>query len=81
MYMLDDMIDMGLRDDQKWPSKAHRDVACNLALCNPIVTNRDTLTDIVQKVIAIPKADIKKVTMADLPKHGLTLLCGGVSPK
>lgn len=76
MYMLDDMIDMGLLSGQKWPSPAHRTVACNLALCNPMVKNRDTLTDIVQKVRNIPKTEIKTMTMSDLPKYGLTLFCG-----
>jgi hypothetical protein len=77
MYMLEDMIDMGLKKGQKWPSPAHRTVACNLALCNPLVKNRDTLTEIVQKVRAIPKTEIKVLKMGDLPKHGLTLFCGG----
>lgn len=77
MYIMESMIEMGLRDGQKWPTKAHRQVACNLALCNPVVTNRDTLTEIVQKVCKIPKAEIKTLKWADLPAHGLSLLCGG----
>lgn len=77
MYMLDDMIDMGLKDGQKWPTPAHREVACNLALCNPAVKTRDTLTAIVQKVRKIPKSKIETVSWSDLPKYGLTMLCAG----
>lgn len=77
MYMLDEMIEMGLEEGQKWPSPAHREVACNLALCNPMVTNRSTLTDIVQKVRKIPKSKIKTVTMAGLQEYGLHMLCAG----
>jgi len=77
MYMLDDMTDMGLKRGQKWPTHEHREVACNLALCNPVVRNRDTLTAIVQKVLKIPKTKIKTVSYSDLPKYGLTILCGG----
>lgn len=77
MYMLEDMIDMGLKRGQKWPTDTHRVVACNLALCNPLVRNRDTLTEIVQKVRKIPKSKIETVTMADLSTYGLRLLVGG----
>lgn len=73
MYILDSMIEMGLRKGQEWPSDAHRVVACNLALCNPTIKTRDALTAVVQKVYAIPADDIKKITMADLPKYGLGL--------
>jgi S-adenosylmethionine/arginine decarboxylase-like enzyme len=74
MYMIDDMIDMGLEDGQKWPTKAHRAVAQNLALCNPMITTRDALTEIVQKVCSIPKTEIKKVKFTDLPKYGIALV-------
>mgnify|MGYP001566961034 CR=1 FL=1 len=77
MYMIKSMIEMGLEKGQKWPSPAHKTVACNLALCNPLVKDRDTLTDIVQKVCKIPKAEIKTITMAGLPKYGLSIVCGG----
>lgn len=73
MYMLNDMIDMGLKDRQKWPSDAHRVVAQNIALCNPQITTRDALTQVVQKVCKIPKSKIKTVTLAEMPKYGLTL--------
>lgn len=73
MYMLEDMIEMGLLKGQKWPTPQHRVIACNLALCNPMVRTRDDLTAIVQKVRKIPKAKVKTVRWADLPKYGLAL--------
>jgi hypothetical protein len=77
MYMLDDMIDMGLKDGQKWPSKAHREVAAALAICNSAITTRDALTNVVQKVCLIPKSKIKTVTRAGLSEYGLNLVCVG----
>lgn len=76
MYMLPDMIEMGLRPDQNWPTAAHKKVAQRLALCNPLIKTRDDLTEVVQKVIAIPRSQIKKVEFKDLPKYGLGLCVG-----
>lgn len=73
MYIFDEMIDMGLRKNQKWPSEAHRAVAMNLGLCNPLITARDDLTAVVQKVCKIPADKIKTVTFAELPHYGLGL--------
>jgi len=73
MYMLESMIEMGLKDGQKWPSKAHRAVALNLAICNPLIKTRDDLMSVVGKVCEIPKLEIKKVKYEDLPKYGLGL--------
>jgi len=75
MYMLEDMIDMGLKPRQKWPTDAHRVVAMNLALNNPLVRTRDTLTEIVQKVRKIPKTKIETVTIPQLAGYGLGFIC------
>jgi hypothetical protein len=77
MYLIDDMIEMGLKDGQKWPTKAHRNVAINLALGNPLICTRDALTGVVQKVCAIPEKDIKTLRWTDLPKYDLALVCAG----
>jgi hypothetical protein len=66
MYLIDSMIDLGLKDGQKWPSTAHRKVAQAVAIANSRVTTRDSLTVICQAVIAIPKAAIKSVSFAEL---------------
>lgn len=76
MYLLDDMIEMGLKKGQKWPSPEHRLIACNVALCNPMVKDRGTLIEIVQKIRDIPQDKIKTVTFADLPSYGIGLFGG-----
>ena len=63
MYIMPDMIDRGLRAGQEWPTFAHKVVAQNIALCNSRVTNRDSLTEVVQAVLAIPKNKIRRVTL------------------
>lgn len=68
MYMMDDMIDIGLPDDKVWPTKAHRVVAQQVGLCNPRVTTRDALTRIVSSVLSIPNDKIEKVSLIDLVK-------------
>ncbi len=73
MYLLEEMIDLGLKPRQKWPTDAHRVVAVNLAIGNPLIRNRDALTGIVQKVREIPKSKIKTITMAGLTEYGLDL--------
>ena len=64
MYAFPEMIDMGLKEGQQWPSEIHRAVAQNLALYNPDVRTRDHLTDIVQKIITVPMDRIKMLTLA-----------------
>ena len=65
MYIFEELIDLGLEEGQKWPSDAHRKVAAHLGLQNPRVTNKDALTKICQKVIAIPEDRIKSVTISE----------------
>lgn len=66
MYMMDNMIDIGLPDGKDWPTKAHRIVAKHVGLCNPRVTNRDALTEVVSSVLSIPNDAIEKVSLIDL---------------
>lgn len=74
MYMFEEMIDMGLKLRQKWPTPAHRVVAVNIAICNPLIFTRTAFNDVVQKVCKIPKSKIKTVTLAEMPKYGLEIL-------
>ena len=66
MYMIERMIDMGLLTDETWRSEAHRIVASKIALFNPRVTNRDSLTEVVQAIQKIPISEIETVTVNDL---------------
>jgi hypothetical protein len=63
MYVFPTMINLGFRHDEKpvWPSKAHKLVAQNVGLCNPRVTDRDTLIAIVDAVNKVPMDRIKLV--------------------
>jgi hypothetical protein len=76
MYLIEDMVDMGLKSGQDWPTPAHRLVAANIVIGNPMVRDRGTLNEIVQRVVRIPKKTIKSVTFADLPKYGIGLFAG-----
>lgn len=68
MYLLPEMIDLGLKTNQKWPTPAHKQVAQTIGLCNSRVTTRDALTEVVQAIRKVPKSKIKKVTVLDLAK-------------
>jgi hypothetical protein len=65
MYMIEDMIDLGLKEGQEWPNEAYRTVASHVGLCNQLVTNRDALTEVVQAVLAIPENEIESVSWID----------------
>lgn len=66
MYIFDDMINMGLKENQEWPSIYHEGVAKNLLLCNPMVTTRDTLTEGVQWVLSHSEEWAKTVTIEQI---------------
>jgi len=66
MYGFPEMIDMGLNEGEKFPSKAHRAVAQIIAIGNANVHTRDMLTEVVSAINRVPKKLIKKVTYDDL---------------
>jgi hypothetical protein len=63
------MIYLGLKEGQVFPSEEHEDVAMTLGLCNSYVTDRTTLTEIVQAVCKVPAERIKTVTMDEMIKE------------
>ena len=65
MYMIEDMIDMGLNEGQEWPSDDHRIVAQNLGLFNSLVVTRNALNEVVQQVCKIPMDRIRTITIID----------------
>jgi len=69
MYCLESMIDLGLKKGQIFPSEEHKAVAMTLGLCNPHVTNRTTLIEIVQAVCNVPTERIKIVTLDEMIKE------------
>lgn len=66
MYILESMIDLGLKENQTFPSEDHKAVAMTLGLCNPHVKTRSTLTDIVQAVCKVPAERIKTITLDEI---------------
>ena len=68
MYILPDMIEIGLKDGEEFNSEDHRFVAVSFGIANPQVTTKDQLIDIVQAVQRVPQNKIKKVSMVDLRK-------------
>lgn len=79
MYIFNEMIDLGLNKKSKWTSKAHRVVAQQVLLSNPRITSCQLMIDNVSIINAIPKDQIKKVTLHDLFDLGVMLY--GVAPK
>lgn len=71
MYIVPDMIDLGLEEGQTWPSPVHKEVAQAIALTNPNVNTRDTLMAIVKVVNQIPQNKIEKITYNQLIRKGL----------
>jgi hypothetical protein len=66
MYIIDNMIDMGLPEGENWTSNSHREVAKVIGLCNSRITNRTSLMEVCQKINKIPQDRIEKVTFVDL---------------
>lgn len=69
MYMLEEMIDYGLKPGQDWPSPAHRQVAMAIGLCNGQIRTKDDLIAVVQSVVAIPANRIETVTFGEAAKE------------
>ena len=74
MYIVADMIDLGIVKGQVWTSPYHRRVAQNVCLCNPNIITCDQLVHNCGIINQIPKSRIKKATFADLRKLG----CHGI---
>lgn len=77
MYCLPDMVDLGLRKGETWPTDAHRKVAEALAIGEPSIRTRDQMISLVGKINSIPADKIKLVTMADLPAYGIQIHVSG----
>jgi hypothetical protein len=73
MYLMPEMIDMGLRKGETWATPDHRLVAQNILLGNRLVRTMDSLQEAASIINAIPKADIVKVTANDLRERGIPI--------
>ena len=66
MYLVEDLVDLGLDENQHWPSDGHRKVAKTLCICNPNVRTREMLTKVIQAVISVPQEQIYTITYKKL---------------
>lgn len=72
MYLHDDMIDMGLPEDQEWPDGTYRGVAIKIAINNPNVTSLDKMQEIIEIILNVPAEKIKTITYTELvDKYGM----------
>lgn len=73
MYLIENMIDMGLPDGASWPTEFHRVVAQKVLLANPEINTRDKLNNGVVNILNIPEDKIKTITIDDLSKYGFNI--------
>ncbi len=66
MYLFEDMVDMALPKDIKWPTKYHRKVAINLLIANPSVTTLNAIQNGVLNVLSISKGQIESINLDEL---------------
>lgn len=69
MYLIDNMIDMGLRGSE-WATAEHRIVAINVCICNPNVRTMECLADNIEIINAVPLKNIRTVTASQLVDKG-----------
>jgi len=65
MYGFEDMIDMGLRDNE-WTSPDHRTVAVNVCICNSNIKTMEDLSNNVEIINSVPKDQIRTITGVQL---------------
>ena len=73
MYLINDMIDMGLGKDKKWKSSAHRLVAIGACVANDAITTMEVLSHNCEKINSISNKKIKNVTVQDLIDEGCVI--------
>jgi len=73
MYILEDMVDLGLPDGASWPTEWHRKAAQALLLNNPEIHTRDALNTGVSNILNIPSHKIKTIKIEDLPTYGFNI--------
>jgi hypothetical protein len=66
MYMLPDMIYLGLKDGESFPNDDYKQVACAIGLCNDRINTRSELQEIVRAINLVPLDEIRTVTLIDL---------------
>jgi len=73
MYLVDNMVDMGLPDGITWPTEWHRLAAQRILLANPEINTRDKLNNGVVNILNIPEDKIKTIKIDDLSQYGFNI--------
>ena len=74
MYIMDDMVDIGLPKGTEWPEEsAYRIVAQNILLANPNVSTADQLQTGVKNILKIPIDKIQTITVNELSNYGFEI--------
>ena len=63
MYIFPEMLSIARK---KFPTKAYKTVAENIALCNPNVHTADMMIAVVEAILKVPKNRIKTITYNEL---------------
>lgn len=66
MYMLPDMIEMGLEDGKDFTTGAHKEVCITCVIGRPGIDNLDQMIEMVKAINAVPVDRIQTVTIKDL---------------
>lgn len=67
IYLHEEMVRIGLKEGQQFPSEEHRIFSVNLCIGNPFVSDADILTEIVQYICTIPNSDITSILPWEMP--------------
>ena len=73
MYMLNDMIEIGLPKGEEWPTEAYKKVAQNILIGNPNINSIDAFQTGVKNILKIPLDKIKIITIPELSEYGFTI--------
>lgn len=66
MYLLSEMVDLGLPEGHSWPSEDHKVVASTLLISNSRVSSRSALQEGVAAVLRVPQDCIRTVTVSQM---------------
>ena len=72
--MLNDMIEIGLPEGEKWPTEiAYKKVAQNILIGNPHINSINAFQTGVKNILKIPLDKIKTITIHELSEYGFNI--------
>ena len=73
MYMIDNMVDLGLPEGIVWPSEFHKTAAIKILINNPEINTMDLLQSGVINILNIPIEKLPTLMLEDLPRYGFDI--------